>query len=123
MSRESDFVRDIEAQTKSGAIKWENVSPAKYSEYIFQSPSAYQAFLARYSKGNKKYQLLLVHKKVPGHNTDFDVVEERHATELIVLLEGRLLSTFTDYDVDERELGALSATIDQENEDIKDLLS
>lgn len=123
MSRETDFVREITNKTKDGGIHWANVSPGKYTEYIFQSPFAYQAFIATYPKNDKKYQVLLVHKKVPSHNTDFEVVEERHATELIVILDGRLVSSFTNYEVDESDLGALCEAVADNNDDINDLFA
>ena len=121
MSRESDFVIDITKQTDRGDLVWANVSVGKYSEYIFQRESAYQAFSTTFKKDSKTYELLLVHKKAPTYNTDLDSYEEQHSTELLVLCDARLISTITSYVVDDLVLGTLADSVDQENVDVDEL--
>lgn len=123
MSREKDFVSEITNLTDEGHLTWTNVSAGKYSEYILQFPSAYQAFTSKYEKGGRTYNLLLVHKKIPGINPDFEVPEEQQSIELIVIFDGRLISTITEYDVDERYLGALASSVSEHNEDTDKLFN
>lgn len=121
MSRETNFIREVILQTEQSLIRWSVVNPSKYAEVITQSPFAYQAFGAKYSKGENEYSLLLVHKKAPSFNAEFEVGEERFSTEMIVLREGLIITVITEYDVDENELHSLSSLVHQENDDVKAL--
>lgn len=121
MSRESKFITDIISKTESSSVRWINIQPSRYAEYVFQGHLAYQAFEAEAAIEKKKYKLVLVHKKVPSHNTDFEMVEEKHATDLLVFREGRLVSTLTAYEIDDRLMDDLAEAVAAKNDDTDEL--
>jgi len=121
MSKEDNFLAEVIKRTESETLKWSNVSPEKFGEFIFQRPYAYQAFTSDFDKDGRHYALVLVHKKTPGHNAHFDMPEEQHSTDLLAILNGKLVSTLNNYNVDGELLSDLSKLVDATNEDAANL--
>jgi len=115
------FMKDVIAKTGAGSLKWNVVSPGKYSEFIFQSPYAYQAFATQYSKDGHNYTLVFVNKKMPSHNEDFDIVVEKHSSEILVIENGVLILTLNDSYVSEHDIVSLALEIEDKSQAARDL--
>ncbi|MEW6351241.1 MAG: hypothetical protein AB1646_19470 [Thermodesulfobacteriota bacterium] len=118
------FLQDIMEKTQDESLAWENVSPGRYSDYIFQSDSAYRAFACEYMANERKYWLVFIDKKVPSHLDNWGtVVDEEHVCELIVLQEGRLLIALDEDYVDAEDLLQLSLLIEEKSAQTKELFA
>jgi len=123
MDKYDRFITDILNKTEDGTLEWQPVSPSSYFEFIFQSQFAYQAFSTTYEKDKRKYTLVFVNKKIPGHHEDLDVTIERHYSEILVFESGTLLLTINNNYVDDDRLSRLGLQIEDSNSGAKDLLA
>jgi len=121
MDKYEKFIANVLGQTRQGSLVWDVDSPGKYFDYIFNSQLAFRCFTGLYTLNKQKYLLLLVEKKAPNNNNDFDIVIETHALELIVLCESKIVFTITENHVSRDSLIDLLDAVEQVNESSKKL--
>lgn len=117
-NKKEEFISSLTKKTRGDILEWEALSTGKYSGYIFDSSRVIKLFKTEY----KDKDILLVEKKIPVYNEDYEEYFDQSFIEVYVISETGLELIIDDSSASEDLLQNLLRSVSERANKISEFI-
>ena len=124
MDRYDLVIRDIQEQTRDGALRWKSVSPSKYQNLSFRAGRVIRAYRTDYTLGEQEYELVFLDQRVSRFDEEAGWANEKRAFEVLILgTDGEIVLRLYEGAVDGDDLSRLAGLIETRDDRVTGFFS